>query len=139
MGCHAGNPSLQYLKIKLMRSMEPGWIMRANAAKFILILVLLTGEALGLFMYSRVLSLLAGFFEINWISLILLFVMSVLLFVFGLRILIGDLLETTSLDRINLIKILEFLMGGFISCYVVFSLIGIPMLAIFMLIQKFFI
>jgi hypothetical protein len=111
--------------------------MRANLARLSLILVLLVGEALGLFLYNRVLSLFAEFFGIDWPSLILLFVVSVLLIVSGLRILIRELLDTTEFAQINLIKISKFLMGGFIGCYVAFSLISVVWLAIFILAQKY--
>jgi len=111
--------------------------MKAYLGKSSLLLIMLGGTVSGLLVYNQVLSFLGKIFDFgsDWIfiSLILLFAVSLLIARVGVRILVRELISTNAFNEINLSKVLKFFIGGFIGCYVAVSIVGTLLFGIYML------
>ena len=98
------------------------------------------GTVAGLLLYSQLLYLLSKIFShiYNWVAIALVFAAGVWVAKAGLKILGTELLSTTSFDQISLIKVLKFFIGGFVGCYVAYSIVGSIALTVYLIFRNFF-
>ena len=109
--------------------------MKSFLAKITLLLSMLCGALLSLFLYTQILNLLSRVMDVvgyNWISLGVIFVTSVLLARLCFRVLNDGIKNANDSDKLSLFKALKFFVGGFISCYAMFAIIGSLVLIVLM-------
>jgi len=113
---------------------------KAFFVKSSLLLIMLTGAAFSIVLYNQTLSLAGSFFDIRyaWISVPILFSISLFIAKVGGRSLSNDLESTKSFSEIRLFIILKFFIGGFIGCYIGFIVVGIIVLILYLILQTFF-
>jgi len=109
--------------------------------KAVLIFPMIAGLIVALFLYSQVFSLfskLMGVVGYNWISVFGILIVGVLLTGVDIGILVKDLISPNAGNKIGLLRVLKFFVGGFIGCYGLFSIMGGFVLIVLMLAQKIF-
>jgi hypothetical protein len=113
--------------------------MKTYLAKSTLILAGMGGTLLGLLMYSDVLFVFSKTVGFKWLSISVVFIISLIILRLGGKILNRESEAVNSFKEINLFRVLKFFIVGFMFCYAGFSAIGGIFLVLFMVFKYFFV
>lgn len=109
--------------------------MKSLLPKTTLILSMLCGVLLSLFLYTQILSILSRVMDVvgyNWISLGVIFVISVWLARLCFRVLNDGIKNKNDFNKLSLFMMLKFFVGGFIGCYTMYAIVGSLVLIVLM-------
>jgi hypothetical protein len=113
--------------------------MKWSIAKTVLLLAVFGGVGFALFLYDKALSILSKVVDAvgyNWVSISIIFVISIFLAVLCFRAIGLDIKNTNKPNELNLTQILKSFIGGVIICYSRFVIAGVLGLIALMVITK---